>query len=265
MGKSGWPPIRHYAIAIFVVVVLAVVTEGLQGFNPGRQPQVDDVFHDLLGSLCGLGWLLTYDQQMSGRWAFFRMFPRTLIIRAAISIVVGITFIPVAQWAYAYWDRFARFPSLLEFSSEWEMKFVMPSNNTLQIVSPPEGWRKTVDDKVGQVPFYAHTYSGIRIDETYPDWRGYTFFELDIYSELPLAQSIALRIHDLHHNDYFVDRFNKTLIISPGFNHFKILLDDIRQAPVGREMDMEAIKSILLFATRPPHAFTLYIDNIRLE
>jgi VanZ family protein len=258
-------PIRHYVVAIMSVLVLALLTEVLQSFSATRHPEVSDVLHDLVGALCGLGLFFTYDPQVSGKWVQWRQFPRSAIIRMSVALILGLTLLPVAGWTYAYWDRAMRFPDLLQFSSYWEMKFVKASDSDLQLVSPPAGWKKSSEDRVGRVAFHAKTYPGIRIDEPYPDWRGYSHFQLDIFSELPTPQLVVIRIDDSHHNNEQTDRFNKAITILPGLNHIRIPMDGIRQALVGREMDLSAIKTILLFAVNPPEEFSLYVDTIRLE
>jgi hypothetical protein len=262
---SGWPPIRHYIVAMLGVLGLALLTEMLQSFSATRHPEVSDVVHDLIGAMCGLGLFFTYDPQVTGKWAQWRQFPRHMIIRLCVVLVIGITLLPVVGWTYAYWDRADRFPSILQFASVWEMKFVKASDSELQVVPPPVGWKKLVNDKVGRVVFHPKRYPGIRIDEPYPDWRGYAYFQLEIFSELQAPQSITIRIDDLHHKNKHSDRFNKAITISPGLNHIQIPLNDIRQGPVHREMDFSAMKAILLFAVNPPKEFILYLDNIRLE
>jgi hypothetical protein len=86
-----------------------------------------------------------------------------------------------------------------------------------------------------------------------------------VYSELPTARSLVIRIDDAHHNNEYADRFNQVVTISPGLNQIHISLDDIRRAPVGRELDLSAIKYVRLFAISPPEEFFLYVDNFRLE
>jgi hypothetical protein len=89
--------------------------------------------------------------------------------------------------------------------------------------------------------------------------------QIEVFSELPAPQLIVIRIDDLYHNNEHSDRFNKAINIVLGLNHINIPLDDIRQAPVGRELDLRAIKTLLLFAVNPPKAFSLYQDNFRLK
>jgi len=264
-GKLSWPPIRHYAVALIGVVVLALMTEALQSFNLMRQPQASDAFHDVLGAMCALGWSVTTDHSLSEKWGRWRMFPGRMLIACGIALVIAMTFFPVFEWAYAYWDRGSRFPSLLQFSSDWEMKFVNTSDSDVQIVSPPLGWGKSADDRVGQVVFHTKKYPRIRIDEPYPDWEGYSYFQLDIFSELPTPQPIAIRIDDLYHNYRYADGFNKTLTIFPGPNEIQISLDEIRLGRVDRDMDLRAIKAVMLVARNPSEEFTLYLDNVHLE
>ena len=257
--------LQDYIMAMLGVLMLALFTEALQSLSATRQAELSDILLDLVGATCGLALFFTYDQQVSRKWAQWRQFPRKAILRFCVLLLLGAMLQPVVIWAYAYWDRASRFPSLLQFSSDWEMKFVQASDSELQVVAPPEGWKQSAKNKVGQLVFHPKTYPGIRIDEPYSDWRGYTFFQLDIFSELPNSQSIAIRIDDLHHNNEYSDRFNKAITISPGLNQIQIPLDAIRQSPVGRELDMSAIRMVLLFAVNPPEEFTLYLDNIRLE
>lgn len=258
-------PLRHYCFAMVGVLAFALLTEALQSLSATRHPELSDVGRDLLGAICALGWSVTGDQQMSGKLAQWRKCPRSVMIRSCVMLILGLAFLPVVGWTYAYWDRAMRFPDILQFSSYWEMKFVQASDSDLQVVPPPAGWGKSVEDRVGRVTFHTKTYPGIRIAEPYPDWRGYSYFQLDIFSELSRPQSMVIRIDDFHHNNEYTDRFNKVITISPGLNHIRIPIDDIRQALVGREMDLSAMKAVLLFAVNPPEAFSLYIDNVRLE
>ncbi len=264
-SKLKWPPIRHYVVAFLGVVVLALGTEVIQGWIPNREPQASDVIHDVLGAMCGLGWSLTTDQSLSGKWARWRAYPRPLFVACGIALITAMTFLPVVEWTYAYWDRANRFPSILQFSSEWEMKFVKSSDSGLQVVVAPQGWNKSTGDQVGRVEFFPKKYPGIRIDEPYPDWRGYSFFQLDIFSELPRPQSMAIRIDDAHLKKGDTDWFIKTLTVVPGPNQIRISLDEIRKGVLGRELDLSVIQAVWLYARSPSEKFSLYFDNLRLE
>ena len=261
----GWSVGSHYGLAFIGVVVLGALTEGVQSLSSTRFAEWSDLLLDLVGAICVLGLYATYDRNLTGRLAVWRQGPWKHLVHAGVVLLTLIALSPVLIWAYAYWDRAARFPSLCQFSSSWEMLFVQGKESELQIVPPPLGWGNPRIDTVGQVVFYPKRYPGIRIEEPYADWRGFSRFRVDVYSELPTVRSLVIRIDDAHHNNEYEDRFNQAITILPGLNHIQIPLEDIRHAPVGRELDLSTIKAIRLFAISPPEEFSLYVDNIRLE
>ncbi|MBA3612953.1 MAG: hypothetical protein H0W49_08580 [Nitrospirales bacterium] len=255
----------QYGMPFMGVVVLGALTEWVQSFSSTRFAEWSDLLRDVLGTVGALGFFMTYDPNLTGRAAIWRLAPRKQLVHAGVGLLVVIALSPVLFWSYAYWDRAVRFPSLVQFSSSWEMMFVKGRDSALQIVPSPLGWGKPRVDTVGHVVFYPKHYPGIRLKEPYPDWRGFSRFHFEVYSELPRVQSLVIGIHDAQHNNDYADRFNRVITISPGLNHINIPLDDIRHAPVGRELDLRAIKAIRLFAISPPEEFSLYVDNFRLE
>ncbi len=262
---SRWSSIRHYGLSLLGVLALAFLTEGLQSFDIARQTSLSDVFHDIVGAICGLALFFTYDAHLPEAWVKWRKRPRKFILHVCVILVLGITLLPVIEWTYVYWDRANRFPSFVQFSSEWEMKFVKARDSKLQIVVPPVGWEKSTDDLVGQVKFHLKKYPGILLDEPYPDWRGYTYLQFEIFSELSHPQQMAIRIDDAEYNRTYTDGFNRRIMVLPGINHIQITIEDIQRSPVSREMDMSSIRKVLLFTVSPPEEFTLYFDNLRLE
>ena len=261
----GWSVGRQYGMAFIGVVLLGAVSEGLQSLSSSRFADWSDLLLDVLGAVGALGFYMTYDRNLTGRVATWRLAPRKQLVYAGVGLLVVVALSPVLVWTYAYWDRAARFPSLGQFSSAWEMMFVKGTDSAVQIVPPPLGWGKPRVDTVGHVVFYPKRYPGIRIEEPYADWRGFSRFNFEVYSELPTARSLVIRIDDAHHDNAYADRFNQVVTISPGLNQIHISLDDIRRAPVGRELDLSAIKYVRLFAISPPEEFFLYVDNFRLE
>ncbi|WP_447965250.1 VanZ family protein [Nitrospira sp. Ecomares 2.1] len=261
----GWSVGSQYGLAFIGAVILGALAEGMQSFNSSRFAEWSDFLLDVLGAVGALGLSFTYDQRFTGRMAIWRVAPRKQLVQVGVGLLVVIALSPVLVWSYVYWDRDARFPSLVQFSAAWEMMLVNGRDAAVQIVPPPLGWGKPQVDTVGLVLFYPKPYPGIRLREPYPDWKGFSHFHFEVYSELPEAQSLIIRIDDAQHNNDYTDRFNQAITISPGLNHIHIPLDDIRLAPVGREMDLSAIKNVGLFAINPPEEFSLYLDNFRLE
>ena len=254
---------KHYAVASIGILILAVSSEMFQIFSSTRYPSVGDVLRDLIGGAYGLVWFVTVDRQCTG-WSRWQQAPRNHLVRLGVFLLLLATLTPVIVWGNAYRHRAMQVPVLCQFTSGWEMLFVSTKGSDLQVVSPPSGWAKSPGDKVGRVVFHPVRYPSVRITQPYPEWRGFGYFAVDIFSELPEEHTIVLRIHDQQHNWQYEDRFNTAITVAPGFNRIRIPLNEIRNAPAGREMDLSAIQSVVFFAVSPSESFVLYFDNIRL-
>jgi hypothetical protein len=135
----------------------------------------------------------------------------------------------------------------------------------LERMPPPAAWARPPGGLVGHLTFSPGKYPGLAIVEPAPDWSGYDRLVFEAYSERADPVQLVLRIHDIHHNNAFRDRYNHPVTIAPGRNRVVIPLADVRAAPEGREMDLTAIRGLALFALSPPVPFSLYLDAFRLE
>ncbi len=151
------------------VVVLGALTEWVQSFSSTRFAEWSDLLRDVLGAVGALGFFMTYDPNLTGRAAIWRLAPRKQLVHAGVGLLVVVALSPVLVWTYAYWDWPARFPSLVQFSSAWEMMLFKGRDSAVQIVPPPLGWGKPPVDTVGNVVFYPKHYPGIRLEEPYAD------------------------------------------------------------------------------------------------
>ena len=86
-----------------------------------------------------------------------------------------------------------------------------------------------------------------------------------VFSCLEKPVTIWIRIHDVHHDESFEDRYNDSFSIQPGLNPISIPLSRVRGAPARREMDLMQVDGIMIFAVNPDETFTLYLDAPRLE
>jgi hypothetical protein len=116
-----------------------------------------------------------------------------------------------------------------------------------------------------QVHLNPGLYPGISLDYTTNDWRAYGILSFDIFLIGDSSLEIILRINDREHNNKYVDRFNRSLVLHPGANHIFIKLDEVKMAPQGRKMDMANITNICIFAYKLNKPRTVYFDNFRLE
>jgi hypothetical protein len=180
----------------------------------------------------------------------------------AVSLLVA-ALAPGAQVANAYWQRAIAFPKLCDFQGSWESHFVETNSATLEYVSTPGfGGSET---PAARITFEMTPFPGFRVIDPYPNWSGYESLHVAIRSELEHPVDLAIRIHDRAHNGRLEDRFNWEMMIEPGMNELAIPLADIRSAPAKREMDMEAISRVSLFAVEPHEPFALDLLALRLE
>ncbi len=111
-------------------------------------------------------------------------------------------------------------------------------------------------------------YSGCALRRFPRNWKGYDLLKFDVFNPDKTALKATLRINDKQHhrNGYkYSDRFNATLEIKEGWNHFAIPLTAIASAPKNREMNLEEIHSLELFVRDLPEPRTIFLDNFRLE
>jgi hypothetical protein len=145
------------------------------------------------------------------------------------------------------------------------MRLVISADAEFERVQTPEQWTERSSSHVGKISFLPAWYSNFVLFEAYPDWRAYNSLSLHLYNDQPRELRVTLRIHDWWHNDEYVDRFNRTLVLRPGDNWVIVELADVRAAPAGREMDMERISALYLFTTKLVDTAIVYIDDIQLR
>jgi hypothetical protein len=79
-----------------------------------------------------------------------------------------------------------------------------------------------------------------------------------------LVCKINDHLHDVSGYRYS-DRFNRSIDVGSGWQRVRIALDDVRQSPRKREMDLGRITEFNLFAVSLPHPRTIYLDRLTLE
>ena len=68
------------------------------------------------------------------------------------------------------------------------------------------------------------TYSGLTLDEPFPDWTGSDRLAFTVVSDLDRPLPLSIRIHDAWHDQRYEDRFNTVVQIRPGSNDVEIPL-----------------------------------------
>jgi hypothetical protein len=253
----------HYLIALISTLLVGAVLELAQIFG-SRDADIWDLFRDGVGAIIFLGLYAVYDRETAGLWQKYGYRIRRIVTFLAVFLVI-LGFAPVVFWGIAHINRNRVFPMICSFDSFWERAYCETVGAELAVVSPPADWKRAQNDYVGRVTFMPATFSQFSIFEPVPDWSGYSSLAFEVYSELHDQVTITLRIEDEYHNNEFNDRYNKDLTISPGLNRQTIPLEEVRVAPLSREMDMTKIGPVIIFAGGIDRPLTLYLDNFRLQ
>ena len=108
----------------------------------------------------------------------------------------------------------------------------------------------------------------IEIRDLFADWRNYSFLILDMEVEGEKGLEFTVRIHDKSHrrgNQPHDDRFNRRFALPPGRSQLRIPLQDVKNAPRGRAMDLSDIDGMMIFSGEADEARVFRLYEIRLD
>ncbi|MDH3914561.1 MAG: hypothetical protein OEU49_01915 [Chromatiales bacterium] len=254
-------PLRHYLLAFVVVALISLVSEIAQINMASRQVEVQDAVHNLLGAICFLVIRSAFDPLL---WDSDSRAPRGLLLVAA-SLALFVASWTLIELAWHYGMRSAAFPRIVDLDSGWQQPFISAQRADIGLVPAPAGWKEKSGHRVSVISFPQNPWPGVTIREVYPDWTRMKAYRMQVFSTQDHSVHLTIRIEDALHNQRHNDRFNRTLSIEPGLNDVSIPLKDIRDAPVGREMDLSQVWQLILFTSRPEEPLELHISDIWLE
>jgi VanZ family protein len=255
-------PLKHYTTACLLGLFIGVVTEMVQLMMHSDASMVD-VARDIAGVIVGMGLYASVDPDLRPYWLKSRGELRVGVAMLSFCVFT-VSMAPLAVLSAAYVQREDAFPVVVDLTANWVKPFLRLKNAT---VSPG------IDNEVAingvsrfvRVDFERGIYPGVSVVETSPDWSAYKVLTVAIYSKLSQPLDLVLRVNDDQHNNDYADRFNRGLTVNKGLNHFRILLQDIKTAPLNREMNMVRMKEITIFSVRPDDELYFYLGDIYLE
>lgn len=239
-------PPRWLAISL-LVILLSLAIEAIQS-QVGREANWQDGLRNLIGAWFGLFW-----GQRANRWVWLGRLGAAVLLLWQLNGLV--------QTGINHWQRQESFPVLSDFESRHQL--LNWGGNIERVKEPVAQGEFSLALHLG-----TERYSGGGLDHLVGDWRGYDYLSFELYHPGVEPLPLTLRINDTRHdrNDgRYEDRFNQRLWAQPGWNSYRIPLEDVRNAPEGRSMNMASIQRLGIFATELPEAQTIYLDWLRLE
>lgn len=243
---------RQWLLVSAIALVLGVGIESIQYFV-GRNSSWSDLLHNLFGVWIGLFWGQKPTLQI---WCL-RLASLWCVLPSAWIVIDSV-------WVDQEMRK--QFPLINSFELRPEIQQVRANVKREKI-------QKVSDIALhGSYSLAVHLttqkYSGIRLVGPYGDWSPYQFLVMDFYNPDDEPFVLVLKISDYQHDigsNQYADRFNRVVTLHTGWNEVRINMDDIRNAPAEREMQLEKMTGLGVFAVKLPKPRTFYWDNVRLE
>ncbi|MBD3178120.1 MAG: hypothetical protein GF417_00190, partial [Candidatus Latescibacteria bacterium] len=243
----------QWIVALAAAVVLGLATEVIQSFI-GREFDRIDILRDLAGALVGL--LLLTGVHGGG----------SKLQKAAGHILIGIILLIVSV------------PLFLSMADELVAARQFPLLSGFETPLEIDRWRcdgsisvSGVVSRTGRSSLRAELttrrYSRITMRYSLGDWRGYSSLTFSIYNPDSTELEVICRIHDQEHEELgspYADRFHRRVKLERGWNDIRIPVEEIREAPAGRDIDLQSIDQLSFFSVSLPETRYIYLDDIRL-
>lgn len=254
-----WNPVarltlaRQWMIILVITLLLGASIELMQN-GTTRTPDTGDVLRDLIGSLLALVFGSPGSRlQPPSRRLALRFVVLALALAQTGPLAKSLTDEAIARH---------QFPLLSGFETPFELDRWSGSAglSVESITSISQG-------KLLKLSLTTDQYSGAALRYFDGDWTAARTLKITLYSPDADPLMITFRIHDLRHadgNEEYEDRFNHSFLLTQGWNRIEIDLDEVRRSPAGRNMDMNRIRGLEIFAVSLPAPRTLYLDDVRL-
>lgn len=253
------PPVRSfYRIFLFTFIIVFLVgssVEILQMFCDGRTPDIFDVLRDQLGCLMAFAFFIR-PMPFGSKWQQY-------LFRGMVLILLAIAVWPLSRSLLDEYLAAKQFPVLADFETPFERyRWV----DMQQLSEETEKVR--YGTKAVRVQLSTAQYSGVSLFHFPGNWQGYQTLRFSVYN--PQAASLVLncRIHDVHHKEHglaFSDRFNQPFTLPQGWNDLVISLEKVKNAPIGRIMDMQHVEGFGLFVMQQPSPLEICLDHVYLS
>lgn len=222
----------------------------------GRNFDLNDLINDLLGGYLGLLFFIARQND-------YRLWIRRLTYPLMLLIIIWV-FHPLYINSIDEKNMYESFPVLSDFETPYELSRWGGSSSQLSIVKTPV--RHGLSSM--RIDFLAAEYPSVIMKNFPENWQDFTEFKFSIFNSQSENLTLELKIYDWLHfisGKKYRDRFNRNLILKPGWNDIRVSMNEIRSAPESRQMELSDMFSISLFLHNLKQPVTLYIDGLTLS
>lgn len=241
-------------ITILSITFLLGISIEFMQYGTTRTPNTGDVLRDLTGSLLVLvfGPLGTKLQPINQR----------LSLKLSVVLLTLVLLWPFVKSLVDEAIAWYQLPLLSGFETSFEIDR-WQGGDRLSV----ESITSISNNKLLKLSLTTDKYSGATLKYFDGNWESARTLQISFYNPDTTPLQITCRIHDLlHTNGYeeYEDRYNRSFLLTPGWNHIEIDLKEVNESPSSRNMDMSRIRGVGLFVVSLPAPRTLYLDEVRL-
>jgi len=250
-SNRGFARQSKYLSIISIILVVATIIEICQSLLPGRVASLLDIIFGLNGGLAVLIW----------KDAKQKPFSRKIVLRAFGLSGIALCMIPLLLVNVDEYREWRDFPMLSDFESFMDVSRWEAKGRIERVKKPVKSGSFAL-----KIDLNTDKYSGIFLHYFPEDWSKAQALTFSVYNP---GKTIALhyRLHDWkhcgEHQDYS-DRFNGHTDLHPGWNTIRIDIDQIKNGPKNRKMDINHIRGFGLFVVELPVAKIFYLDDVKL-
>ena len=246
--------ITQFLIIVALSFIFGLFVELIQ-LLIGRDFELQDLANDVSGAIIGYFVYYLLHAKISKL--------HNIIAAMSIVLLLMISLYPLANVLVDEVKMKNEFPVLSDFESatqlsRWDVKQANLSLNKHHVQQGEYSLQAT---------FLPDAFPDITLQHFPRDWSAYNNIKFSLYNQAQDPIVIEMKIYDEDHMKYgyqYTDRFNRELLLQPGWNNISIFLNEIYNSPEKRTMDITKIKSFSLFLKNVTSPVTIFLDDLRL-
>jgi len=262
--RAHWSPGRRDLAVFATTQFVGVAVEFLQSIT-GRPASLFDLGSNAAGAALGLALHAAWQRRAAPAVPGRSRAAAWLLGAAAVVALLYAAWRPVSA-ALAYHDRAARLPALAAFDSRRGLYFVEARGLGSAVAGLPAPLARSPGERALAIAYDPAHPPQLELREPWPDWRGRGALVLELAHEGDAELELVLRVMDAGHDWSVEDRLNLPLAVpAAGRITLRVPLGTLREAPARRDMDLDRIANLLLFAPEPDGPGTLWVIRASLE
>jgi len=276
-ATRGWRLLAA-TLGLVVAILAGGFVEVAQKMLPGRDASWSDLAKDAQGAvaalcLLGLADLFRRPESASAatrsattRATAFR-WPAAIVLFATLAWFLVLGLKPTVECVWDYWQRGATRSDLMPLDEPWVQRFLWSDEGVRMTAVPtPDTWPLWDAPRAAELTIQpGDGFPGFGMREVAPDWSHHRTFVFEVRNLTGESLEVGFRIHDIHHDNDYYDRFNTSLQLLPGDQTIRIDLAEVEKGPRRRRMDLRQIEGFKIMALRPPRELQLVVGGFRLE